>query len=351
MGLLSKATNQTAYLKAGIMGFQGSGKTFTASRIAAGLAKLSNPEKPTVAFFDTETGSDFLIPYFQNEKVDFQVAKYRSFKAVCDFIKECEQSKIEVAIIDSISHVWKEFVEAYKKRKNRSFVSIPDWGILKGQWQQYTDLYINSRVHIIMCGRAAFEYDTQFNEDTGKNESFKSGTKMRVEGETGYEPSLLLEMETVKPDFELLKDKDRPRKIINRCFILKDRTDQMNGQFIDNPRFSDFKPIISFLNLGGEHVGVDTTNTSEEVFESPDRSFEMMQRRRTILLEEIKEAFVLAELDGNATAAKRARTQTLIDIFGTSAWSAIEVMKVPDLDDKVKQLKIKLGLDDEKSEK
>jgi len=63
ISILKPAQNQTAYLKAGIMGFQGSGKTYTATRIASGLAKLSKKEKPKIAFFDTEKGSDFFVKY------------------------------------------------------------------------------------------------------------------------------------------------------------------------------------------------------------------------------------------------------------------------------------------------
>ena len=63
MALLKKAQNQTAFLKAGIMGFQGSGKTYTAVDLAIGLTKLSKGTK--VAFYDTETGSDFHIKKFE----------------------------------------------------------------------------------------------------------------------------------------------------------------------------------------------------------------------------------------------------------------------------------------------
>lgn len=36
MGLLQPAKNETAFLKLGVYGLQGSGKTYTSSRIAAG---------------------------------------------------------------------------------------------------------------------------------------------------------------------------------------------------------------------------------------------------------------------------------------------------------------------------
>ena len=74
MSLLKPAANQTAYLKAGILGFQGSGKTYTASRLATGLAKMSS-KQPKVAFFDTEKGSDFLVAYYKEQGIQFDVAK------------------------------------------------------------------------------------------------------------------------------------------------------------------------------------------------------------------------------------------------------------------------------------
>jgi len=54
MALLKPAMNQTAYLKLGLQGFEGSGKTYLACNFAMGMAELTGVKK--VAYFDTEKG-------------------------------------------------------------------------------------------------------------------------------------------------------------------------------------------------------------------------------------------------------------------------------------------------------
>jgi hypothetical protein len=54
MALFKKAEITSSYLKAGIMGFAGSGKTYTAASVAIGLHKLTKSDNP-MFFLDTET--------------------------------------------------------------------------------------------------------------------------------------------------------------------------------------------------------------------------------------------------------------------------------------------------------
>lgn len=313
MGLLKPATNSSAFLKAGILGFGGSGKTRTATEIAVGLCHYTNTKK--AAFFDTESGSDYIIPRFKDAGLELYTHKGRAFKDLCDFIREAEQSEITALIVDSVSHVWRELQDSYKKRVKRNNLYMQDWGILKGQWQEFTDLYLNSKLHIILLGRAGYEYEHEENEATGKKEMIKVGTKMKVEGEMAYEPSLLIEMEGLK----------QPNgKIINRAIILKDRADLMNGKTIDFPKFQDFLPVIQFLNIGGDHLGIDTKRNSEELFDSPDRSYEERKRKHSILLEQLQEILVLQGLDGSSAQAKKDRTELLIKYFGSSSKTFIE---------------------------
>lgn len=324
MGLLKPAVNQTAFLKLGIFGFEGSGKTYTATEFAIGLTHLTKGTK--VAFFDTETGSDFMIKKFKESKVQLDVTKSKSFKDLVEVVREAEAGGYSFLIIDSITHVWRELCNSYLKKKNRSNLSVKDWGTLKTEWAQYTDLYVNSKLHIAMLGRAGYEYDITEDED-GKQEVAKSGTKMKTETETGFEPSLLLEMIKVrKSEITNAQGKvDRKAKgFVNRCVVLKDRTDTMNARVIDSPRFKDFASVIKFLNLGGDHVGVDTTRNSEEMFGQQDRSWIERDVQRRISLDNIKECFILARLDGTSTDAKEKRIKTLLEVFGTSSWTFLE---------------------------
>lgn len=337
--LLRPAVNQTAFLKAGLMGFAGSGKTYTAAKLAIGLAQHIGDRKP-VAMFDTETGSDFLIPRFKDAGIDLLVAKTRSFRDLVAFMKEAE-GVASVAIIDSISHVWKELITAYTKRLNRhKGLSFKDWGPIKDEWQQFTDLYVNSKLHVLMCGRAGFEYDFQEDED-GKKELVKTGTKMKAETEMGYEPSLLLEMERVARDGQF--EKGERGGWVHRCYVLKDRTDLMNGQAIDNPTFESFAPVIAFLNVGGTHVGVDTTRSSEDLFEAPDSRSDR-KRRVEIVLELITDTLVEGGIAGTSKADKEAQIKHLKAAFGTSSWTAIKGMHLEELETGRVALRVALGL-------
>jgi KaiC/GvpD/RAD55 family RecA-like ATPase len=321
MSLLKPASNQTAYLKAGIYGFGGSGKTFTGSHMAVGLAKLSNKTNPKVAFFDTEKGSDFLVKYFQEQGVQLDVVKSRSFADLCAFMQEAEQGKYDVAMIDSVSHIWRELTDSYQKRMRRTNgLLFQDWAKIKGEWQRFTDMFINSKMHTIVLGRAGYEYEFDTDE-SGKKELNKTGTKMKAEGEFSYESDILLEMERVKDG----------KNFINRCYVLKDRTDTMNGKTIDFPTFDTFKTVIAQLNVSGEHKGVDTTRTSEQMFDDPDKSWAKEKEMRDIALEEVKQEFILNDLNGTGQAIVKRRTELLIEAFGTSAWSAIEGMQSKDI--------------------
>jgi hypothetical protein len=262
MSLLQPAKITSAYLKMGILGFQGGGKTKTAGKTAIGLYKYMQSKgidcanKP-FAFFDTETGSDWLIPDFQQAGVPLVVAKRRSFADLLAVMKEAEAGA-SVLIIDSITHPWRELCESYMRAKKRTFLGMDDWGYLKGEhgWAKFTDMFVNSKLHIIMCGRAGYEFE-DYKDDNGKRQIEKVGTKMKTEGETGFEPSLLVLMEQVE---DL-----RTGKVKHRATVQKDRSTLLDGEQIDNPDFKDFLPHIERLNLGGitsASISTGTVSTS-----------------------------------------------------------------------------------------
>lgn len=332
-GLLKKAVNGTAFAKIGLMGFAGSGKSLTATKIAIGLAKTEKDKaRHNVAFFDSEKGSDFLIKRFQEAGVDLYVHKGRAFKDLIYYIRECEASGISVLIIDSISHVWRDLCDSYQERTKKQRLTMNDWNILKKQWKEFTDLFIGSSLHIIMCGRAGYEYDMQENDD-GKNEMIKTGTKMKVEGETGFEPDLLLEMERV----------ETKNGIINRCWVLKDRSDTINGKSFDMPTFETYRSFYNYINLGGSHAGVDTTRNSAAIFSDPDWSVENRNRKRDIALEELNAILIKLEMDGTGSEAKKNRVKELEEAFGTSSKTAIENMHPDAIEECILKIKRKFA--------
>lgn len=323
MSLFKKAETTSAYLKAGLMGFAGSGKTYTATEIAIGLVKLMKAknlpgaDKP-VFFIDTETGSDWQQPRFEAESIELQVLKSKSFADLAQAMKEAE-GNASVLIIDSITAFWLEFTETYQRVKNRKRgLEFQDWAYLKKEWRaKFTEPFVNSPLHVILCGRAGFEYE-HYTDESGKKQIEKSGVKMKAEGELGFEPSLLVFMEREQ-------DLDK-NKVIHVAHVYKDRrTDakSLDGKSFKNPKFKDFLPHVEFLNLGGQQLGIDTTRSSAAIIETQEgRDQNSLQRK--IVIDEI-ESLLVSHYPSTGAADKKAKVDLIRKHFN-AAWTEIELV-------------------------
>lgn len=330
MSLFMKAETGHSHLKAGIMGLAGSGKTYTASSIAIGLVGYMKERGATaknqVAFIDTENGAAWVMPRFKQAGIELMVARTRSLSDLRDGIKWATENA-DVLLIDSITHFWTIFCDEYATRKNRKRgLEFSDWRAVKQDWREnFTDLYLNTPLHIIMCGRQGYEYDMQVN-DAGKKELVKTGVKMKAEGETGFEPSLLMQMEQE----QTLKDGSL-QNIERVAYILKDRSTFLDGKTLRNPSFKDFLPHIKTLDIGGAGVSIDTTrNSSDLLTEEGDSNWKFRETQREIALEEIQ-----AELDrmfpGSTADMKAQRGDYVEEVFGTRSKTAIDKKSLPEL--------------------
>lgn len=321
--IFNKATNEQAYLKAGFMGFTGSGKTYTAAMIAEGLhhllveRKLPGGNAP-IFFADTETGSDWVRDILEARGAELQVAKTRAFTDLIPMVHEVAKVR-GILLIDSITHFWRELTESYAvKKKRTNGLMFQDWDWLKRQWGKFTDEFVNSPAHILMCGRAGYEYDF-FENDAGKKELEKTGIKMKAEGETGYEPSILVLMSMHK---EL--QPDNTQTVWRTATVLKDRGRTLDGKQFKNPTFETFLPHIEKLNLGGTHRGVDTTRDSSHIVSPNERSQYAIEKQQVeIALEEIKELLV-KHFPGQSADAKEHKAALLEKHFQTRAWAKVE---------------------------
>lgn len=326
MPIFQKFESSQAHLKMGLMGFAGSGKTWTATETTIGLIsllrelKLPDGGKP-VFFLDTETGVDYVKPKFDSAKIGLQIARTRAFVDLVPAVREAEKSG-SVLIIDSLSHFWREFTEAYAKRMNRTRLQFQDWMYLKTEWGRFTDAYINSAVHIILCGRAGYEYD-YFEDEDGKKELHKTGIKMKAETETGYEPSLLLFMER-STNLET-------KKVSRVAHVLKDRFGLIDGITIANPTFKDFSPHIQALNLGGKQVGIDPRTSESMIHPTGKSNWQREQEAKTIALDEIAEV-IRKHFGGQDKASKDARGDLVEKHFGTRSWKRMEALSFAEIE-------------------
>jgi len=318
MGLFKAAEMQQSFLKMGLYGDPKSGKTYTSTLVAIGLHKKIKSKKP-VTFFDTETGSEYVLDTFKKHGIKLQTVKSRSFADLLAATTEAAEIS-DILIVDSVTHVWKELQTAYKAKKGVTRILLQDWDILKTEWQAFTDLYLNCKLHMIVCGRAQDIREDRLNEN-GKLENVVVGSKMATEKHLAYEPSLLVEMERVADQ--------KTGFLTPRAWILGDRFPEtgLSGKVFDNPTFETFLPHIERLNLGGEHIGIDVTRNSEALFDTDDgRSLAKLRHDQQKWSEEI-EATLIAAYPGQTATEKKKKLDLLKMAFGGYSWTAIQDMR------------------------
>lgn len=248
-----KAKAEQAAIKMGIYGPAGSGKTMTSLLIAEGLAAAT---KKRVAYIDTEHGTDFYckaVPAraVHPEAFDFDALYTRSLTEVTAAIMSIDTAVHGVVVLDSVTHLWEAAMAAYAGKKT-SVDSIPmhAWGKIKKPYKDLMAFLLSSPLHVILCGRQGTEYATD--EET---EELKAvGVKMKAEGETPYEPHILIRMESQKP-----KKTNEVAQIV--AYAEKDRTGVLAGRSFVNPTFETLcVPLLPLL--GDVQAQMDTSDQS-----------------------------------------------------------------------------------------
>lgn len=308
--------NTKPYFKAGIQGLAGTGKTYTAAEIAIGLHKRLGSKKPVV-MFDTEKASKFLKTKFAEAGIELMVRDSRSLADLKTTMGKLRDGYSDILIIDSISHVWEDTVESFKKKYNRTNLQFQDWGVLKPLWKsEFSDPLVRLPFSIIMCGRAGYEYENEINEQTGKREIYKSGIKMKVEGETAYEPDVLVLMER----FEEVLGKDK--KIYRQATIIKDRSTLIDGKVFMNPTYKDFAPVIENMLDNPATNYQDEGSDSTGLFKNEEDKYQYINDKK-ICLEEI-EGWLVKAWPSVGASDKQKKMDVLEEVFSTRSWLAVE---------------------------
>ena len=317
--------------------------------LAIYLSKTYHGGAP-VAFLDTEKGSDFVKPYFDQEGVEFLVDKTRAFIDLRDAHAQALKLGACVLVADSLTHYWQELLRSVKGERKRLDIKLI--GEAKERWSEFTENYDRALVHYLVAGRLGYDWenvDIEDEEGNIKNELLKGQSK-KAEGDFSYEPDLVLELSSADDpnaaDYKKLKKGSRIKKLassqIHIANVKKCRVRALNGQMFSWPDRGAYKPgdykkvdecflpYFDFLNIGGEHVAFDASRSSQRlVDEAGRRDFFQQQRRREIACQEIKGSLgcVWSAATGKDAALK---TEVINALFGTHSWTAVEKLP-PDI--------------------
>lgn len=174
-----QAEKRKLALKILLSGSSGSGKTYSALRLATGIVNKAGGE---IYLINTEGDrGEMYAEKFKYKIVD--LPEPRSPENYIEAIQYCMDEGASVIIIDSLSHEWNYLNEQVNNMPGNSF---NNWGKQKPRHRKLVDFIVEAKVHIIATGRGKDEYVMETN-DKNKTQIKKVGVGVQQEKDTEYE--------------------------------------------------------------------------------------------------------------------------------------------------------------------
>lgn len=216
--LFQKAKRSKSYLKIGVAGVSGSGKTYGSLLIARGLLGGSLDECVVI---DTENGSANLYDALGNYSVvDFSPPFHPERYA--KIIGLAVDEGFKCIVIDSTSHEWDGeggCLDLQTKFGGR----FQDWAKVTPLHKKFIDAILQSKAHVICCTRKKSDYAVD--QSGGKTKVMKMGTKDVQRDGFEYELTVAFEITT---DHIATSTKDRTGLFPNtQPFTITEETGKM----------------------------------------------------------------------------------------------------------------------------
>ncbi|MDP3314379.1 AAA family ATPase [Lutibacter sp.] len=207
---LEQAQRNQVKLRLGLSGASGFGKSYSALLLAYGITN----DWSKIAIIDTENNSASLYAHLGEFNV-LSLEEPYSPERYIEAIKMCEKAKLEVIIIDSITHEWNGkggCLQLHEQLGGR----FQDWARISPRHQAFIDAILQSKCHVITTARRKIDYSLD-SDSNGRTKVIKHGTKEITREGFEYE---------LTTNFELINDK-------HLAVASKDRT----GLFMNKPEF------------------------------------------------------------------------------------------------------------------
>jgi hypothetical protein len=161
-----KAKREKIWLKILMAGSSGSGKSYSALRVAKGIAQKSGGR---VAAIDTENGR---IRYYANEFDfdDLQLEAPYSPEKYIEAIEDAVDGEYPILVVDSISHEWDFCLEVHSKMPGNSYTN---WSKITPRHDKFMEKILQAPIHVIATARGKDEYVLE--EKNGKQVPKKVG--------------------------------------------------------------------------------------------------------------------------------------------------------------------------------
>ena|SRR5665648_26359 len=243
MSMFQQATKKEAKAKIALFGPTGSGKTFTALRIATGIA---NKIGSKIAVIDTERGR--ASKYSNRFTFDVAMPETPDITTMKAMIKDAVDGGYKVIVIDSGSHAWKELIKEMDALANAKFRgnTFTAWSQGTPKQEEFVNEILKADAHIIFTMRSKMQYEVQV-MDNGKTKPVKIGLAPIQGKEIEYEFDLLMEMDQS-----------------HSAFFSKDNTGRYQDQTIHLPGEELGEALVEWLSEGEK---VEFKGTKKDLLE------------------------------------------------------------------------------------
>ena len=207
-----KAKREQVWLKVFLSGASGSGKSYSALKIATGIAKECGSG---IAYIGTEgSRNKYYADEFDYDLLEleepFECEKY------IEAIDAAVEAGYKVLIIDSMTHEWKWLNDVHDKMPGNSFTN---WGKLKPRHHKFMDKVLNSPIHIIATARG--KDDWVLEDKNGKQVPKKVGMGQQQDKDISYEYTVSL---MIAQDTHVASaDKDNTKLFDGRFEVLTEK--------------------------------------------------------------------------------------------------------------------------------
>lgn len=209
MSNFKKATKKQAKLRLALFGVSGSGKTYSALRLAKGLGG-------SIAVIDTENHT--ACKY--SDRFDFDVCECEkaSINNIVSLLNEA--SEYDVLIIDSLTHAWDELLDEVNRIAKTKFGgnSWSAWSEGTPKQRAFIKALLDFKGHLIVTMRSETSWEVTEN-DKGKKVPVRIGTAPKQGKSIEYEFDMLMQL---SQDHSALVLKDRTGKYQDECIDLID---------------------------------------------------------------------------------------------------------------------------------
>ena len=265
---LRVSSKKQAKIKLALQGCAGSGKTYSALLLAYGLTN----DWTKIAIIDSENGSADLYASLGNYNV-LPLQDNFTPETYIEAVKVCEDAKMEVIIIDSISQCWDNLLEYHANLQGNSFTN---WQKITPRINSFMQKILQSPSHIVCTMRCKQDY--VLSEKNGKMIPEKVGLKAVMRDGIDYEftitpttGQIILDWCNNGVNLDMIKQKINQAKTIEELTSIYHQYpewyQQLTSDFMQKKmqlQEESNKPIINynpnFIHYGSNAVNASTQN-------------------------------------------------------------------------------------------